>query len=209
MKKAIIFDMDGVLIDSEPLYRKRREDFFKQHDIVLSEDQQQEFIGSNPDDMFRFLFPNNLSKQNIFKRDYLNYKHNQVVAYTEIINPDLVRTLGQLKQHHVKLAIASSGSLDSIKAFLKANHLLNNFDVIVSGTQFERSKPHPAIYLETLSQLKLSASECLAVEDSTHGIQAAKSAGIEVLGLKDARYPIDQSQATATITSLLDILDWL
>lgn len=209
MKKAIIFDMDGVLIDSEPFYQKRREDFFKHYDIVLSPAQQQEFIGSNPDDMFRFLFPNDLKSQLALKHDYLNYKHDHVISYTDIINPDLVNTLERLKQHHLKIAIASSGSLESIQSVLKANHLLNTFNVIVSGTQFERSKPHPAIYLETLSQLKLSASECLAIEDSTHGIQAAKSAGIEVLALRDARYQTDQSQATATIDSLLEILNWL
>ena len=205
MKKAVIFDLDGVLIDSEPHYRNRREHFFEEQGIKLTDEEQRLFIGSNPDDMFLHLFPDEKEKQLRLKQAYQEYGQQFKLNYREIIQPGLFETLKILQKRGLKLAVASSGSEVGIMTVLKELEIVNYFDTVVSARWFDKSKPHPEIYLYTLSQLNLSAEECLVIEDSAHGITAAMKAEIETLAIQDLRYGVDQSHATAKIEGLLEI----
>ena len=90
---------------------------------------------------------------------------------------------------------------------LKQCHLTDEFDAIVSGEQFVKSKPDPQIYCHTAQMLHVPCSACLAVEDSTVGITAARAAGMFVLAKRDTRFNFDQSQAHAPISRLKELLE--
>lgn len=107
----------------------------------------------------------------------------------------------------VTVAIASSSSRHAIDRMLSECELAPYVDFRVSGEDFERSKPDPAIYLSALERLDLPVESVVAVEDSTVGIQAAAAAGLRVVARRDARYNFDQTPATWVVGDLLEAYD--
>lgn len=209
MKKAVIFDMDGVIIDSEITYQKRRTDFFAQKGINLTAEQQQAFVGTNPDDMLLSLFPDDEKERAKVKAEFIAFRDTYELDIKGMLNPEIEPLLSELKKNGYRLAVASSGVYDHIVRVLEVTNLLNYFELVVSGQMFAKSKPHPEIYTYTVSKLGLQASECLAIEDSEHGVNAARGAGIDVLGLVNESYKVDLDQATDKIHSLKEVPNWL
>lgn len=209
MKKAVIFDMDGVIIQSEMLYQKRRNIFFEAHGIIVDDTFQRNVIGSNPVDMFAMIFPKSKDKQKEYLDKYNEFKKDYHIEFKEILTDDIERTLRWLKENNYRIALASSGEYPILMRILQETMLAPYFEVVVSGADMPKSKPAPDVYLEAVKQLGLSPSECVAVEDSEHGIQAAVSAGLDCLALKPNNYEVDQQLATQIINSLNDITTWL
>ncbi len=209
MKKAVIFDMDGVIIDSELIYQKRRAEFFRKQGIELTAEMQQAFIGTNPDDMFLVVFPEDDARREQVKAEFLEFRGSYQVDVRAILNPEIKALLDWLKDRGYLLAVASSGAYDSVVNVLEQNQLRDYFDLVVSGQQFERSKPDPEIYRYTAQTLGVTVGDCLAIEDSEHGIAAAQGAEIEVLGLVNPKYQLDLSKATDIIDSLNQVPEWL
>lgn len=209
MKKAVIFDMDGVIIQSEMLYQKRRNLFFKEHGIVVDEQFQKEVIGSNPVAMFAMIFPESFEKQISYLAKYNLFKKNFPINYSSILTEGIENLLEWLKNNKYRIALASSGEYSILVHVLKETNLDDYFEVVVSGADMPKSKPAPDVYLEAVRQLGLLPEECLAIEDSTHGIKAAVSAGLECLALRPKGYDIDQTSATKIILSLNDVPTWL
>src|SRR5699024_5284173 len=208
MKKAVIFDVDGVIIFSERIYQKRREIFFEKNGLKLSEEEQEYFVGLNARAMFSQLIADSKKRQKLLT-DYADFRDSYPIDYPKIFNPDLLSTFAALKEKNVRLAVASSGVLKNIHEILKVNQIADYFELVVSGEMFEHSKPHPQIYQHTVSQLGLLPEQCLAVEDSTFGIEAARKANVDVAALKSTQYQINQSQATYQIDSTKKILNLL
>lgn len=209
MKKAVIFDMDGVLIASEPVYQKRRQRFFEKYGIHLTEKQQLSFVGSNPPKMMATLFPNDARKQTEFLTAYRAYTAKHIIDYASILDPTAETFLKKLQQKGLTLAVASSGSQRAIEQVLTETGLASYFETYVSGESFEESKPHPAIYQATAEKLGYQPSECIAVEDSYYGVLAASQAGIDVLLLRNPFYHIEAPQAHAEIDKLIQVLDFV
>lgn len=209
MKKAVIFDMDGVIIQSENLYQKRRELFFEMHHLEVDDSFHEQIVGSNPQKMFQKLFPNNLKKQHDLLYEFNLFKESFSINYEDLLTEHIFSVLIWLKDNDYKIGLASSGEYHNLIHILETTNLKSFFDVVVSGNDMNESKPAPDVYLETLKQLDLQASECIAIEDSTYGIQAATSAGIECLALKPKHQNINQQLATKIILSLKEIPLWL
>lgn len=209
MKKAVIFDMDGVLIQSEILYQQRRAAFFSEHNLPLDDDFQHKVIGSNPKDMFTLLFPDSTEKRNLYLTKYQLFKGEFTIDYKQILTEDVEEVLKWLKDHQFKIALASSGEYSILLDILAKTDLTPYFDVVVSGADMKHSKPAPDVYLEAIKQLGYHPDDCVAIEDSTHGINAAVAAGIDCLALKPTEFDIDQRLATKIILSLNDIPSWL
>ncbi len=210
MIKAVIFDMDGVIVDSEPVYQKRRANFFKENHVEISKEMQVKLIGSNPRDMMAFLFPEDRKKQKKFQADYEIFKLNYKINYQELLNPSIKEVLKILKKRQLTVAVASSSTLSAVKEVLSVNQITSYFDLLVSGEEFERSKPDPKIYRETLKRMALNSDEAIAVEDSYYGIQAAKGAQIKVLGFD----PTNQNggvtkYADACLDDLKQVIEYL
>jgi HAD superfamily hydrolase (TIGR01509 family) len=182
--KAVIFDMDGVIIDSEPMHARAAILALKKHNIDISMDYIQTFIGSTTlymcqkmiDDFKINVTPEILLQNNNEMKAYLLEKE----GYTVI--PYIVDLMKNLYQNGLKLIIASSSSEDEIKKVMEALNIKQYLCGYISGTSVTHPKPAPDIFLEAAKHLDVSPEECIVIEDSCHGITAARAATMTCVG---------------------------
>ena len=144
-----------------------------------------------------------------FSDIYEAYAAEHPFRYGEVGNPYVKETLDWLKEHGYKTAVASSSFLSQIEEMEQDCGLDGCFDVKISGEMFEESKPNPEIYLHTAQALGVKPAECLAIEDSSYGIEAARRAGMKVFAYRDERYGVDQSKADSIIDDMRDVVAYL
>jgi HAD superfamily hydrolase (TIGR01509 family) len=183
--KAVIFDMDGVIIDSEPFYQEVQIDLFQKMGITVPPEEYNTFIGAGMREMWNMIkFSRNL-KQPI--EELIELNNNVLLEYFKesaalVPTPHFTDFLASVLAVGMKTAVASSTAKPIIEVILKKLYVYNLFDIIVSGDEVEKGKPAPDIFLETAARLNVIPSECVVVEDSTNGVKAAKSAGMYCLG---------------------------
>lgn len=207
--KAVIFDMDGVLIDSEPQYQKELIACLKEQNINVSLDELKPLAGGTESHFEEILTPllgkSGLSIETFY--DYLDvYTASHPFHYSSILNQGIHATLSTLKQHGIILALASSSPPENIARVLKECELTDFFEFTISGELFKESKPHPEIYLTAIQKLGLPLENVIAVEDSTYGIQSAKAAGLFCVAKYDDRFDYHQERADFIIHEIPDIL---
>ena len=182
--EAIIFDMDGVLVDSEPLHNRAWETIFDElgcagtHGLNLDN-----YIGVNDRILFRdFQAATNLpvTYEELRPRKYahlVRYLHEHRPVFTE-----LNQLLPELRQHY-RLAVATNSSHRLIDVVMEISGLRDQFETILSGQDIQALKPDPEIYITAAARLGISPAACCAIEDSPAGIQAAQAAGMKCIGL--------------------------
>ncbi|MCI9131253.1 HAD family hydrolase [Thomasclavelia cocleata] len=210
-KTTIVFDMDGVIFDSETMYINELITFFKIHHIDISINDCKRIIGVDHH-KFRSIVYNfwqNKTSKEEFDRILNNYYDSLSRDYQAVINPGIYTLLEYLKNNHYKIALASSSSIQLVNQAISSAYLKHYFDLITSGEIFRQSKPNPEIYLYTINKLQSSKDETLIIEDSLPGIQAAVNARVDVIALKDKNFGIDQSQAQIVVDNLVDIIKYL
>lgn len=210
-KKAIIFDMDGVLVDSEVAYLNFFREFLERHGKEIKEDVLLKIAGADSRMTWRYmtiLWGDTDTPDQIRQLFHQEYPEN-MIDYQKYLFPGIGELLENLKMQGYILALASSSKKRDIYRMLKENGLQQYFSVIVSGEDFKESKPNPEIYYDTCARLKLSPEECLIIEDSTYGIQAGKAAGVKVIAIKDTRFGYDQSMADDWIAKTTDLSAYL
>lgn len=213
MLQAIIFDMDGVIVDTEFLEYDLQAQFIesiKEHDRTLISLESAEVVGkglSEIPEIVKKLSGSSLPLEEIKQRYFEFFKQLFSTAdYRSIFRADIVKIIEFAKQNQIKLAVASSSRLEHIQNILTECGIIRDFDFIVSGEQFERSKPDPTIYRYTLEKLGVQAESTVAIEDSFFGIQAAQAANIPVIAYEEKRMYIDQSHAEHCGKNMLEIL---
>ncbi len=177
--KAVIFDFDGTLVDSEKNYYLSDRKFLKEFGIEFTEEMQKEVSG-----MGNLNFIRKLKKEYDIKGDekellelknayYLNIAKNNTKVF-----PEMEKFLILLKENGYKLGVASGSSPYILDTLLSETGLIKYFDVVLSSEEenIKNGKPHPDVYLEAAKKLSLTPSECTAVEDSKYGVEAAKNA---------------------------------
>ncbi|MDD5937066.1 MAG: GNAT family N-acetyltransferase [Clostridiales bacterium] len=184
MLKAVLFDMDGVLIDSEPLHAKAFQISMKEYGLDLSEDYCYQFIGKTDRDFAKTLVQvyhlNYTDDDLLASKNKTLKKLEKEVGYPAI--PYIKQLVMNLHANGIKLAIASSNSMASIKETADNLGLTEYFQEYVSGMDLEHSKPAPDIFLKAASMLSVDPSECLVIEDSCNGLTAAKTANMSCVG---------------------------
>ncbi|WP_125605067.1 HAD family hydrolase [Lapidilactobacillus bayanensis] len=205
MLKAVIFDMDGVLINSEPYYLQQRIAYFKLLGLNISDERIANMTGGNMKLVLPQLLPGRTpTDYEQMRKGYRYFKLQHPQDFKATLMPDALKTLTHLQQQGVRMALASSSDRQTIDTMLTTTGLGEFFEVTLSGEDFERSKPDPSIYLTALAKLQIDAKDAAAVEDSEMGIAAAKAAGIFTfaVAVADPRVATDQSQADYRLRKL-------
>lgn len=211
--RAVIFDMDGVIVDTEWFYWHQLIEYAEYLGIDAPYEDLSGQVGQTYEHTCRLLERWQVragrdpgSPQAAFDR-YLEWAIDHPCLYGELLNPGVAETLGELSQRGVKCALASSSSMVEIEAMLCDCELRDAFEVIVSGEQFRESKPNPEIYLHTLERLGLPAGECCCVEDSLPGIAAGKAAGLFVVAKREERFGFEQRGYDLIIDQIPELLE--
>lgn len=202
--KAVIFDMDGVLVDSERYFYRLKTDFLRQVGEEPGTKSITEIVGLSADNGWKRLVPD-ADKRAVLRPRFENYRHNHMIDYAEYLNDNVPEFLADLVNDGRQVALASAGYLTGINQMLAQCDLGQYFTAVMSGDQVAHNKPAPDIYQASLQQLGLTPADCVAVEDSPVGIQAAKSAGLETWAVRYPYYQLDQSQADQVLTGFGEI----
>ncbi len=187
MLEAVIFDMDGVLIDSEPFHLVVNEKIFANLGINLSEDEYHSFIGTTHKDMWstikkRYNLPQSVPKLvNMQVSGNINYIKNEEIEAIE----GVTNLISEIKRKNLKIGIASSSPTEVIELIINKLGISHYFSAIVGGEGIERGKPAPEIFLKAAKVLNTKPAACLVIEDSENGVKAAKAAGMKCVGFKN------------------------
>ncbi|WP_300119704.1 HAD family phosphatase [uncultured Enterococcus sp.] len=211
MYRAVIFDMDGVIVDSEAAYLKRRLDFFNRLGEIPEHTQLQDFVGLSNEAVWQQLV-SDAKKRERLKRKYDQYQNENSIKYQKYLIPHVIDFLEEIHAQKKKVALASASNPQHITLMLSQCQLSKYFDVVISGENVKRNKPFPDIYLKASEQLAVLPAECLVIEDSFNGILAAKRAKMDVWALKPQNYTIDQKSANCIFQNFIEmkehLIDW-
>ncbi len=209
MIRAVLFDLDGVLVDSERFYNRRRATYLATQGIDVGPGF--DLSGYAEEDIWRTIVPDDPVRRQELREGYLVYQKDHPSPFVELLNPDARELLAALAARGVKRALASSSPRPLIDQFLDETGLRDSFDFAISGEQCPAPKPSPEIYLRAIAELGLTPAECLVVEDSPLGIAAGLAAGAHVVALAQYNddHRLDQSAAPRVVARLIDVLDLL
>lgn len=214
--KYIIFDMDGVLIDSEPVTMKAASDALTKYGVEHTMDDFKEFIGAGEDKFITCLSERKGKSEVIDAAMKEMYSLIEERAEKELfVYPSSLKLLKKLKERGYTLALASSSAINKLKVSLKAANIPENtFDVILSGSDVTKKKPDPEMYLKAMERLNAKPSECIVIEDAVNGVKSAVSAGITCFAVttsfdRETLKAAGASFIKDDIIELLDVLDVL
>ena len=187
MIAAIIFDMDGLLIDSEPFWRRAQIAVFATVGIVLSEDDCRETMGYRLNEVVDLWYsrkPWNTKSKEQVEEDILAYVQN-LIETEGVPLKGVAETIALCKELNLKTAIASSSAMRLIKATVQRLGFETTFDVLHSAENEEFGKPHPAVFIHTAKKLGVRPENCLVFEDSFHGMVAGLAAKTKVIAVPE------------------------
>lgn len=187
MFEAIIFDMDGLLIDSEPLWRSAEQRVFATVGIELTDDMCRQTTGLRTDEVVKHWFQYMPWRETSLE-DIENAVISEVstlIARQGCALDGVHYILNLFKQRACPIALASSSPMTQIDAVLTKLEIGEYFQAIVSADDLQYGKPHPAVYISTAKQLGIEATKCLAFEDSIPGLIAAKAARMTAVAIPD------------------------
>lgn len=186
--RAAIFDMDGLLVDSEPLWREAEVKVFGAIGVPLTEEMCRQTTGLRYDEVVRYWharFPWDRPDHEQVAQTLLDAAQRLIVERGSLLEGAL-DAITSLHAAGAKLAIASSSPLQLIQAVVEKFALGEYFLVLHSAADEKAGKPDPAVYLTTMSLLEVEPTQCLALEDSVSGLLAAKAAGATVIAVPDS-----------------------
>jgi len=209
--EAVIFDMDGVLIDSEPIHFEATRELLAEHGVDYVPGHDENFFGCTDREVFRVLR----------SRYALEVTEEHLAAawvgrVVRLLGGPLVPMAGvpgvlhELRGSGLRLALASSSAPAIIAATLAGLGVSDAFECTVSGHEVERGKPAPDIFLETARRLRLGRNACLIVEDSENGLRAAVAAGIRCIAVPcPSTAAQDFSKAAGRLNDLTELPVWI
>lgn len=185
MLQGVLFDMDGVLVDSESFICKAAVEMFEENGLTVKKEDFIPFVGTGENRYIggvaeKYNFPINI--EHVKARTYEIYEvivKNRIQAL-----PGAKEFIEQCRQKSLKLALVTSA--DEVKMLINLKEIgipTSKFDVLINGLDVERKKPFPDIYLKAAGELEIKPENCLVVEDAVSGVKAAKAAGMRCLAL--------------------------
>ncbi|MGH9468953.1 MAG: HAD family hydrolase [Terriglobia bacterium] len=182
---AAIFDMDGVLVDSNPFHVEKWKALLRARNIPFSPDElPRQILGQRNDNAFRLFFGSGLGAEEIRRLGAeLEAEFREAFRPHARPLPGLEKLLNQLRSENIPMAVASSAIGENVEFVVSALGLREFFRVIVNGDQVCRPKPDPEIYLKVAGLLGVAPEGCVAFEDSFVGIEAVKGAGMKCIAI--------------------------
>lgn len=182
---AILFDCDGVLVDSEPALAQVAADVLQKNNIPAKPEDFAPYIGTGEDvylgkvvEKYGFVHTEEIKDQ--VYQSYIEHASEFVETF-----PGCLSFLEQLKKSDIKMAVASSADLVKVNANLSALGF-KEFDAVITGTDIHRKKPYPDIYLLAAEKINVKPENCIVIEDATSGVKSGKAAGMTVIGFTSA-----------------------
>ena len=208
MTKAIIFDMDGVISDSQPIHAGLEEVLLREHGIEISAAELTRNYAGIPDrECAKIIFAKYGKEIDLDK--FVENKWTRILDYARgRIRPidGAVELINKLKENNFKLAVASSSIPEFIYLVLSELKVKDKFDALTSGSEVKLGKPNPDIFLLAAQKLGVPPQECLVIEDAEHGVTAAKRAGMKCVWLTNREtLPDNEYRADIVVRSLREL----
>ena len=200
----MIFDLDGVIIDSEPLHKRAWKAVFEEKGIFLKDEEMAESIGTTDHSLLKKII-----RENDLEPDFRKWYEKKRERYRTLLRNNLkvfpgATSLIKKLSRKYSLALASSAWLENIRFVLNRLELIKYFKVIIGRDDVENHKPNPDIYLLTAERLGLPCDKCVVIEDSLVGIRAAKKAGMKCIAVSHSFSPQRLKEADLVVDSLED-----
>lgn len=211
--EGVIFDMDGLIFDTERLSLNIYKKLFKEHGYILNEDIFLSIMGRSREDI-RHIYINNYGRDlpldKIFKE-----KDKKIKEYIKEkgvpVKSGVYEILNFLKERGYKTALATSSKREWAEILMEKAGIKDMFAAVVCGNEVEKSKPDPEIFLKAAEKLNLTPEKCIVLEDSLAGITAAFRAGMIPINIPDLKNPDDEIKEKASMIfgCLSEVVDFL
>ena len=207
--KAIIFDLDGVIFDTERLYLEVWKEIFFKYGYKLEDEVYFSVMGKGRKRVKEIYIEKfgrvlKIDEMYIKKDERLN---DRIYSDKNLLKQGVVEILILLKANNYKIGLATSAKRDRVERMLNDYNIYQFFDVIVTGEEIENSKPSPEIYLKVMDKLTVKANNCLVIEDSLAGVEAGLKSGSQVIHIKDL---VDiKNKDVISMKSILELKEYI
>lgn len=215
--EAVIFDMDGVLVDSEPFHVKNEKRMFNKMGLDISDEEHAGYMGTATDVMWAKIIKDRNLRHDV--NDLTKRTIQESLPFFRSLEkidpmPGLIDLLKKLKSYKIPMAVASSSDSETIRIILEKSGLRNYFLYAVSSSEAGKSKPEPDVFLHAANLLGVQPQNCVVFEDSKNGIRAAKAAEMFCIAYSGADSAHqDSSEADLHISHYSDLeklnLEWM
>ena len=184
MKKGIIFDMDGTIVDSLPYHYKAWKIFFKENKVENFSERLKHYKGGGTLDLLTAVYGDKYSR-----KELKIMTDDKEIIFREIYKNNVVPIMGfmdmfeLIKSKKILVGIASNAIRKNVKMILSELKIYEKFDSIICGDEVKRGKPDPEMFDETINRFNLKKEECLIFEDSVEGVSAAVNSRVDVVGI--------------------------
>lgn len=208
MIEAVIFDMDGLMIDSERVTFEGYQHVLKKDNLTMSEETYKTLLGKTVKAVYE-LFASDYGEQ--YDVDQVIKEVHQYIADRfendgVPLKKGLLELLKYLKENNYKTIVATSSHRSRVDLILKQAKITEYFDDSICGDEVTHGKPDPEVFLKACQKLNVSPDKALVLEDSESGINAAYNAKIKVIGIPDMKYP-DEKYVQMTYSIMNDLLE--